>query len=175
MVDVPCYPGDYLRTNNESMYYSQNMYQFRPDHFNYAHYLPPQARAQRQYSPINHVPPHNYVHESQYLPPCTPMSQLSFCNEQPDSPEDISPFQTPPQKIQYYGDSNDGYSLNLVHDLNSGYIPTSQTTSESTESEEMNKEEHKNVMSKQISAIIEQQGPTANGKRKRIKVRQTLF
>ncbi|KAI6651824.1 hypothetical protein LOD99_4703 [Oopsacas minuta] len=170
MVHVPCYPGDYQRMNNENMFYSQNMHQFLSDQFNCAPYLPPHALAQRPYNPTNHnnIPPHNYVHEPQYMPPCTPMSQLPFYNEQPVSPQDISAFQTPPQKICYYADSNDGYTPNLPNYLNS-YVQTSQFTSESTESEEMSKEGVKNLMSKQIIAILEQQGPTANGKRKRIK------
>ena len=147
MVDIPYYQGDhYLRMNNEmGMYYQPPMYPVRSE-FNCSPYLPQRALAQRYPSPLNlaNMPPHNYINEPpvvSYLPPCTPMSQNSYCIDQPDSPQDISPFDTPPQNMCYYSTSNDAYNTNpvsLQSDMNSSILHSTQSTqsnSDSTESE----------------------------------------
>ena len=150
MVDIPYYQGDhYLRMNNDmGMYYQPPMYPVRSE-FNCAPYLPQRALAQRYPSPLDltNMPSHNYINEPPavpYPPPCTPMSQNSYCIDQPDSPQDISPFHTPPQNMCYYSTSSDAYTANSVslqNEMNTNILHSTQSTqsnSDSTESEVTN-------------------------------------
>ena len=149
MVDVSSYyHGDqFLRMNGDmGMYYPPQMYPMRTEPFNCSPYLPQGALAQRYHNPLDLTNNllHNYAPETPttpFLPPCTPMSQNSYMDPS-ESPDDISPYQTPPQKLNYYVGSNGQYNSNAQHnlqnDISLNLLPQTPAKSESTDSEVTN-------------------------------------